>query len=346
MKTSDFDYVLPEELIAQTPIEPRDHSRLMVVHRGTGVIEHKHFYDLPQYLRPGDALVINETKVIPARLLGVKEDTGVPVEVLLLRRENATDWEALVRPGRRLKPGATCVFGDGLLRCTVLENVAETGGRLVRFQYEGVFEELLDRLGEMPLPPYIHEKLQDQSRYQTVYAKAEGSAAAPTAGLHFTPALLEQVRAMGVTVVPVLLHVGLGTFRPVKEEDVDKHVMHSEYYQVTREAADTLNRIRQAGGRLICVGTTSVRTIETVADDGGIIHPGAGETAIFIKPGVKIKAVDALITNFHLPQSTLLMLVSTFLGREQALAAYELAVKEKYRFFSFGDAMFITGVKD
>lgn len=346
MKTSDFDYVLPEELIAQTPIEPRDHSRLMVVHRGTGAIEHTHFYDLPQYLRPGDALVINETKVIPARLLGVKEDTGVPVEVLLLRRENATDWEALVRPGRRLKPGATCVFGDGLLRCTVLENVAETGGRLVRFQYEGVFEELLDRLGEMPLPPYIHEKLQDQSRYQTVYAKAEGSAAAPTAGLHFTPALLEQVRAMGVTVVPVLLHVGLGTFRPVKEEDVDKHVMHSEYYQVTREAADTLNRIRQAGGRLICVGTTSVRTIETVADDGGIIHPGAGETAIFIKPGVKIKAVDALITNFHLPQSTLLMLVSTFLGREQALAAYELAVKEKYRFFSFGDAMFITGVKD
>ena len=346
MKTSDFDYVLPEELIAQTPMEPRDHSWLMVVHRGTGAIEHKHFYDLPQHLRPGDALVINETKVIPARLLGVKEDTGVPVEVLLLRRENATDWEALVRPGRRLKPGATCVFGDGLLRCTVLENVAETGGRLVRFQYEGVFEELLDRLGEMPLPPYIHEKLQDQSRYQTVYAKAEGSAAAPTAGLHFTPALLEQVRAMGVTVVPVLLHVGLGTFRPVKEEDVDKHVMHSEYYQVTREAADTLNRIRQAGGRLICVGTTSVRTIETVADSDGIIHPGAGETAIFIKPGVKIKAVDALITNFHLPQSTLLMLVSTFLGREKALDAYRLAVQEKYRFFSFGDAMFITGVND
>lgn len=346
MKTSDFDYELPEELIAQTPREPRDHSRLMVVHRGTGAIEHKHFFDLLQYLRPGDALVINETKVIPARLMGVKEDTGVPVEVLLLRRESATDWEALVRPGRRLKPGAVCSFGDGLLRCTVLENVAETGGRLVRFQYEGVFEELLDRLGEMPLPPYIHEKLQDQSRYQTVYAKAEGSAAAPTAGLHFTPGLLEQVRAMGVTVVPVLLHVGLGTFRPVKEEDVDKHVMHSEYYQVTREAADTLNRIRQAGGRLICVGTTSVRTIETVADSGGIIHPGAGETAIFIKPGVKIKAVDALITNFHLPQSTLLMLVSTFLGREKALDAYRLAVQEKYRFFSFGDAMFITGVSD
>lgn len=342
MKTSDFDYLLPEELIAQTPIEPRDHSRMMVVHRDTDAIEHRHFYDLTDYLRPGDALVLNETKVIPARLLGVKEDTGVPVEVLLLRRENATDWEALVRPGRRLKPGAVCVFGDGLLRCTVMENVEEIGGRMVRFSYEGVFEELLERLGEMPLPPYIHEKLQDQSRYQTVYARAEGSAAAPTAGLHFTPELLERVRAMGVTIVPVLLHVGLGTFRPVKEEDVDQHVMHSEYYQVTQEAADTLNRIRQAGGRLICVGTTSVRTIETVADEAGIIHPGCGETAIFIKPGVPIKAVDGLVTNFHLPQSTLLMLVSAFLGRERALSAYRLAVEERYRFFSFGDAMFIT----
>lgn len=342
MKTSDFDYLLPEELIAQTPIEPRDHSRMMVVHRDTDAIEHRHFYDLTDYLRPGDALVLNETKVIPARLLGVKEDTGVPVEVLLLRRENATDWEALVRPGRRLKPGAVCVFGDGLLRCTVMENVEEIGGRMVRFSYEGVFEELLERLGEMPLPPYIHEKLQDQSRYQTVYARAEGSAAAPTAGLHFTPELLERVRAMGVTIVPVLLHVGLGTFRPVKEEDVDQHVMHSEYYQVTQEAADTLNRIRQAGGRLICVGTTSVRTIETAADEAGIIHPGCGETAIFIKPGVPIKAVDGLVTNFHLPQSTLLMLVSAFLGRERALSAYRLAVEERYRFFSFGDAMFIT----
>ncbi len=342
MKTSDFDYLLPEELIAQTPIEPRDHSRMMVVHRDTDAIEHRRFYDLTDYLRPGDALVLNETKVIPARLLGVKEDTGVPVEVLLLRRENATDWEALVRPGRRLKPGAVCVFGDGLLRCTVMENVEEIGGRMVRFSYEGVFEELLERLGEMPLPPYIHEKLQDQSRYQTVYARAEGSAAAPTAGLHFTPELLERVRAMGVTIVPVLLHVGLGTFRPVKEEDVDQHVMHSEYYQVTQEAADTLNRIRQAGGRLICVGTTSVRTIETVADEAGIIHPGCGETAIFIKPGVPIKAVDGLVTNFHLPQSTLLMLVSAFLGRERALSAYRLAVEERYRFFSFGDAMFIT----
>ena len=341
MKTSDFDYVLPEELIAQTPMEPRDHSRLMVIRRDAGTREHKHFYDVIDYLRPGDALVINETKVIPARLLGVKEDTGVPVEVLLLRRESATDWEALVRPGRRLKPGAVCSFGDGALRCEILGNVAETGGRLVRFHYEGVFEELLDRLGQMPLPPYIHEKLADPSRYQTVYAKAEGSAAAPTAGLHFTPELLARIREKGVTVVPVLLHVGLGTFRPVKEEDVDDHVMHSEFYQVTSEAADTLNRIRQGGGRLICVGTTSVRTIETVATADSVIHPGSGETAIFIKPGVKIKAVDGLITNFHLPQSTLLMLVSTFLGRENALDAYNEAVRERYRFFSFGDAMLI-----
>ena len=344
MKTSDFYYDLPEELIAQTPVEPRDHSRLMAVPLN-GEPEHRHFYDLPEYLRPGDALVINETKVIPARLLGMKADTGVPVEVLLLRRQNATDWEALVRPGRRLKPGAVCSFGDGMLSCEVLGNVAETGGRIVRFHFNGVFEELLDRLGEMPLPPYIHEKLADRGRYQTVYAKAEGSAAAPTAGLHFTPELLERIRAMGVTIVPVLLHVGLGTFRPVKEEDVDDHVMHSEFYQVTKDAADTLNRIRQSGGRLICVGTTSVRTIETVADDSGVIHPGAGDTAIFIKPGVRIKAVDGLVTNFHLLESTLLMLVSAFMGRERALSAYRIAVQERYRFFSFGDAMFIEGRK-
>ena len=341
MKTSDFDYVLPEELIAQTPMEPRDHSRLLVYHRGDDTIEHKHFYDILDYLREGDALVINETKVIPARLLGVKEDTGVPVEVLLLRRQNATDWEALVRPGRRLKPGAMCSFGDGLLRCEIMGNVEEIGGRVVRFHYEGVFEELLERLGEMPLPPYIHEKLMDQTRYQTVYAKAEGSAAAPTAGLHFTPELMERIKAKGVTVVPVLLHVGLGTFRPVKAEDVDEHKMHSEFYEVTQEAADTLNAIRARGGRLICVGTTSVRTIETAATEDGIIHAGSGDTAIFIKPGVKIKAVDALITNVHLPQSTLLMLVSTFMGRENALHTYNTAVSEKYRFFSFGDAMFI-----
>ena len=341
MKTSDFDYDLPEELIAQTPVEPRDHSRLLVYHRKDGQVEHKHFYDIIDYLNPGDALVINETKVIPARLLGVKEDTGVPVEVLLLRRHSATDWEALVRPGRRLRPGTVCSFGDGLLRCEVLDNVEEIGGRIVRFMCDGVFEEVLDRLGEMPLPPYIHEKLQDASRYQTVYAKQEGSAAAPTAGLHFTPELLDRIRVKRITVVPVLLHVGLGTFRPVKVENAEEHVMHSEFCQVSPEAADTLNRIRSAGGRIVCVGTTSVRTLETMADDDGIIHPGARDTAIFIYPGVKIKAVDALITNFHLPQSTLLMLVSALTGREEALRVYREAVQERYRFFSFGDAMFI-----
>ena len=346
MRTADFDYDLPEELIAQTPVEPRDHSRLLVVHRGDGSREHKHFYDIVDYLNPGDALVINETKVIPARLLGVKEGAdsqghSVPVEVFLLRRENATDWEALVKPGRRLKPGAVCVFGDGLLRCEILSSVPEIGGRIVRFHYDGVFEVILDRLGEMPLPPYIHEKLADRTRYQTVYAKNEGSAAAPTAGLHFTPELLERVKAKGVTVVPVTLHVGLGTFRPVTVEDVDSHVMHSESYHVSQEAADKLNSIRAAGGRIICVGTTSVRTLETVATEDGVIHPGAGDTAIFIYPGKKIKAVDALITNFHLPQSTLLMLVSAFMGRDTALDVYREAVGERYRFFSFGDAMFI-----
>ncbi|MDO4484279.1 MAG: tRNA preQ1(34) S-adenosylmethionine ribosyltransferase-isomerase QueA [Clostridia bacterium] len=341
MKTSDFDYFLPEEQIAQTPAEPRDHARLLVYHRADNTIEHKHFYDVVDYLRPGDALVINETKVIPARLLGVKEDTGVPVEILLLRRQSANDWEALVRPGRRLKPGTWVSFGEGLLRAEIMDNVQEIGGRVVRFHYEGVFEELLDKLGEMPLPPYIHEKLENKELYQTVYAKQEGSAAAPTAGLHFTPELMEKVREKGVTIVPVLLHVGLGTFRPVKEEDVDKHVMHSEFYEVTKEAADTLNAIKQAGGRIVCVGTTSVRTIETAAADDGTIIPGSGDTAIFIKPGVKVKAVDALITNFHLPQSTLLMLVSTLMGRDEALATYNTAVKEGYRFFSFGDAMMI-----
>ncbi len=341
MRTADFDYFLPEELIAQTPVEPRDHSRMMVVHRATGVREHKHFYDIIDYLNPNDALVINETKVIPARLLGIKEDTGVPVEVLLLRRQNTTDWEALVQPGRRLKPGAVCSFGDGLLKCEVLSSVPEIGGRIVRFMYEGVFEELLDRLGEMPLPPYIHEKLQDRDRYQTVYAKNVGSAAAPTAGLHFTPDLLEKVKQKGVTIVPVTLHVGLGTFRPVTVEDVNTHVMHSEWYQVTPEAADTLNAIRRNGGRIVCVGTTSVRTLETVTTEDGVVHADAGDTAIFIYPGKKINAVDALITNFHLPQSTLLMLVSTLMGRETALKVYEEAVAEKYRFFSFGDAMLI-----
>ena len=341
MKTSDFDYELPDELIAQTPMEPRDHSRLLVYHREDGSVEHKHFYDIIDYLNPNDALVINNTKVIPARLLGVKEETGVPVEVLLLRRQNATDWEALVRPGRRLKPGTVCTFGDGLLRCEILDNVEEIGGRIVRFIYDGVFEEILDQLGEMPLPPYIHEKLEDPNRYQTVYAKQEGSAAAPTAGLHFTPELLDRIRAKGITIVPVLLHVGLGTFRPVKEDDVDNHVMHTEFCEVTPEAAETLNRIRAAGGRIVCVGTTSVRTLETMATPDGIVHTGSQDTAIFIKPGVQIKAVDALITNFHLPQSTLLMLISTLMGREEALRVYREAVQERYRFFSFGDAMFI-----
>lgn len=341
MKTSDFDYELPEELIAQTPMEPRDHSRLLVYHRKDGSVEHKYFYDIIDYLNPNDALVINNTKVIPARLLGVKEETGVPVEVLLLRRQNATDWEALVRPGRRLKPGTVCTFGDGLLRCEILDNVEEIGGRIVRFIYDGVFEEILDQLGEMPLPPYIHEKLEDPNRYQTVYAKQEGSAAAPTAGLHFTPELLDRIRAKGITIVPVLLHVGLGTFRPVKEDDVDNHVMHTEFCEVTPEAAETLNRIRAAGGRIVCVGTTSVRTLETMATPDGIVHAGSQDTAIFIKPGVQIKAVDALITNFHLPQSTLLMLISTLMGREEALRVYREAVQERYRFFSFGDAMFI-----
>ncbi|MBR1684783.1 MAG: tRNA preQ1(34) S-adenosylmethionine ribosyltransferase-isomerase QueA, partial [Clostridia bacterium] len=328
MKTTDFDYVLPEELIAQTPAEPRDHARLMVC-PAEGSREDHIFYEVIDYLHSGDALVINETKVIPARLLGEKEDTGVPVEFLLLRRQDKDVWEALVRPGRRLKPGTTVSFGNGLLRAEVLGTVEDTGGRMVRFLYEGIFEELLDRLGEMPLPPYIHEKLEDPSLYQTVYAKQEGSAAAPTAGLHFTPELLDRIREKGVSVVPVLLHVGLGTFRPVKEENVDDHKMHSEWYQVTREAADTLNAIRAKGGRIVCVGTTSVRTLETVADDQGMIHPGSGETQIFIKPGVPIKAVDALITNFHLPQSTLLMLVSAFMGREEALSAYRESVEKR-----------------
>ena len=341
MKTADFDYELPERLIAQTPAEPRDHSRLLVVHRKDQSIEHRHFYDVIDYLHPGDALVINETRVIPARLTGVKEETGVPVEVLLLRRENTSDWEALVRPGRRLKPGTFCSFGDGALRCEILENVPETGGRMVRFHFDGVFEELLDRLGEMPLPPYIHEKLENPERYQMVYAKEEGSAAAPTAGLHFTPELLERIRAKGITVVPVLLHVGLGTFRPVQVENVETHEMHSEFCQVTPEAAETLNAVRKAGGRIVCVGTTSVRTLETMAEEDGTIRAGAGETRIFIYPGVRIKAVDALITNFHLPQSTLLMLVSAFIGREQTLSIYREAVRENYRFFSFGDAMLI-----
>ena len=340
MKTSDFYYDLPERLIAQTPASPRDAARMMVIHRDTGLREDRIFRDLPSYLRPGDVMVINQTKVIPARLLGEKEDTGVPAEVLLLRRIDRDSWETLVRPGRRLKKGAVVSFGGGLLRARI-GDTTDAGGRVVTFLYEGVFEELLDRLGEMPLPPYIHEKLEDPSQYQTIYAKQEGSAAAPTAGLHFTPEVMDRVRAAGVEIVPVLLHVGLGTFRPVKAEDVSEHKMHSEFYQVTEEAAEKINAARKNGGRVVCIGTTSVRTLETVADENGVVHPGMGDTSIFITPGVRLKATDALLTNFHLPESTLLMLVSALMGREEALAAYREAVEKEYRFFSFGDCMLI-----
>ena len=340
MKTSDFFYELPEELIAQTPAEPRDSSRLMVVHRDTGKIEHRVFRDVIDYLNPEDVLVVNHTRVIPARLYGAKEGSGGAIEFLLLRRLNLTDWEVILKPGKKAKPGARFVFGNGELKAEILQ-VAEDGGRMVRFFWEGVFEEVLERLGNMPLPPYIHEKLQDPTRYQTVYAKVDGSAAAPTAGLHFTPELLEAIRGKGVDIVPVLLHVGLGTVRPVKEEDVENHHMHSEYYEVTEEQAQRINAARKRGGRVVCVGTTSVRTLETVCDENGVIRPGNGFTQIFIRPGVPVRAVDALITNFHLPGSTLLMLISALMGRETALAAYELAVKERYRFFSFGDAMLI-----
>lgn len=342
MKTSDFYYDLPERLIAQTPMEPRDAARMMVIHRDTGLREDRIFRDLPEYLNPGDVMVINQTKVIPARLLGEKEETQVPVEILLLKRIDKDRWETLVRPGRRLKKGVTVSFGGGILRARI-GDTTDAGGRIVEFLYEGVFEELLDRLGEMPLPPYIHEKLQDPSQYQTIYARQEGSAAAPTAGLHFTPEVMERVREKGIEIVPVLLHVGLGTFRPVKAEDVSEHKMHSEYYEVTPEAAEKINAARRNGGRIVCIGTTSVRTLETVADDSGIVHPGMGDTSIFITPGVKLKATDVLLTNFHLPESTLLMLVSAFMGRKEALAAYREAVEKEYRFFSFGDCMLITG---
>lgn len=340
MKKSDFFYELPQELIAQTPVEPRDHSRMLVYDRADKSVRHLHFYDLPQFLRPGDTLVLNETKVIPARLLGVKEQTGVPVELLLLKRLERDVWEALVRPGRRLMPGAFCSFGEGLLRAEIVD-MAEGGARRVRFHYQGVFEELLDELGQMPLPPYIHEHLEDQSRYQTVYAKQEGSAAAPTAGLHFTPELLAKLRGMGVNVVPVLLHVGLGTFRPVKTEDVSEHQMHVEHYELSRASAEAINAARAAGGRCVCVGTTSVRTLETVADERGLLREQSGDTGIFITPGYRFRAVDALITNFHLPESTLIMLVSALMGREEALRVYAEAVRERYRFFSFGDCMLI-----
>lgn len=338
MKLSDFMYDLPEERIAQTPVEPRDHSRLMVVHRDTGAIEHKHFYDVIDYLNPGDALVINDTRVIPARLYG-ERPTGGACEVLLLKQLAPKKWETLVKPGKKLKPGAEIVFGDGRLRGRVLETT-DVGGRIVAFECEGTFEAVLDELGEMPLPPYIHEALEDRERYQTVYAKREGSAAAPTAGLHFTPELLEKIREKGIEIVPVLLHVGLGTFRPVKVENVEDHHMHTEYFEVSEEAAEKVNAARARGNRVIAVGTTSVRTLESACESGKLL-PMRGDTGIFIRPGYRYQMVDALITNFHLPGSTLMMLVSALYDREKILAAYELAVKEQYRFFSFGDAMLI-----
>ncbi len=338
MKLSDFMYDLPEARIAQTPVEPRDHSRLMVIHRDTGAIEHRHFYDIIDYLNPGDCLVINETKVIPARLYG-ERPTGGAVEVLLLKQLGPKRWETLVRPGKKLKPGAEVLFGDGRLKCRVMETT-DVGGRIVEFECEGSFEAALDALGEMPLPPYIHEKLQDRDRYQTVYAKQDGSAAAPTAGLHFTPGLMDRIRAKGVDIVPVLLHVGLGTFRPVKVENIEEHEMHSEYFEVTPEAADRVNAARARGGRIIAVGTTSVRTLESAAEGGRLVSK-RGDTNIFIKPGYRFQLVDALITNFHLPGSTLIMLVSALWDRERILEAYKTAVENEYRFFSFGDAMLI-----
>ena len=336
MKTSDFYYDLPQELIAQTPADPRDSARMLVYHRDTGETEDRIFRDLPDYLRPGDVMVINETRVIPARLLGVKTETGIPVEVLLLRRLDRDRWETLVKPGRRLKKGTHVSFGEGKLTCEIGDTTS-AGGRVVTFSYDGVFEALLDELGQMPLPPYIHEKLENPEMYQTVYARQDGSAAAPTAGLHFTPELLDRIRAKGVDIVPVLLHVGLGTFRPVKVENIEEHEMHSEYFEVTQDAADRINRARKNGGRIVCIGTTSVRTLETVATADGVVHPGSGMTKIFIKPGVPFKTTDVLLTNFHLPESTLLMLVSAFIGREEALRVYKEAVDKKYRFFSFGD---------
>lgn len=340
MKVSDFDYSLPEELIAQRPIDKRDESRLLVYNKADGSIEHRVFKDIAEYLHEGDCLVLNDTKVIPARLLGKKEDTGGSMEFVLLGRQNDDVWRVLVRPGRRAQIGTRFVFADGLLRAEVLDKTEE-GGRLVRFFYDGVFEEVLDKAGIMPLPPYIHEELKDRDRYQTVYARHSGSAAAPTAGLHFTPELLQKITRSGVKVAKVTLHVGIGTFRPVKTENLEDHIMHEEVYNVDASAADIINRTKEAGGRVIAVGTTSLRTIESIADTRGYIKPCTGSTDIFIYPGYKFKVTDALITNFHLPKSTLLMLVSALAGREEILRIYSEAIEKRYRFFSFGDAMFI-----
>ena len=340
MKTSDFNFDLPPELIAQTPLERRDASRLLTLDKHTGETSHLHFYDLPTLLRPGDCLVLNDSRVLPARLIGHREPGGGAVEIVLLIDRGEKVWECLVRPGRKVKPGVRLSFGDGALKAEVLE-VKEGGNRLIRFEYEGIFLELLERLGKMPLPPYIKEELQDAERYQTVYSREVGSAAAPTAGLHFTKELLEQIKAMGVRVCYVTLHVGLGTFRPVKAEDITDHEMHSEFCMISEQTAETINQTKREGGRVICVGTTSCRTLESWAAEDGTLKECSGWTNIFIYPGYKFKVLDCLVTNFHLPESTLIMLVSALAGREHVLAAYEEAVRERYRFFSFGDAMFI-----
>lgn len=340
MKLSDFNYHLPEELIAQDPLLKRSDSRLMVLNRETGSIEHRAFHNIIEYLNPGDCLVVNETKVLPARLIGVKEGTGASIEVLLLKRVDDRVWETLVKPGKKARPGARISFGEGKLVGEVMD-VVEEGNRIVRFEYEGIFEEVLDELGQMPLPPYITHALEDKNRYQTVYAKHTGSAAAPTAGLHFTEELLEQIEEKGVKIARVTLHVGLGTFRPVKVENILEHHMHSEFYMIDEDAAEIINTTKKNGGKIISVGTTSTRTLESVADENGLVKPCSGWTEIFIYPGYKFKIVDKLITNFHLPESTLLMLVSALYDREKILEAYEEAVEQKYRFFSFGDAMFI-----
>lgn len=340
MKTSDFYYDLPEELIAQTPVEPRDSSRMLVLNRESGEISHRHFYDIIDLLKEGDCLILNDSRVLPARIFGKKENTGANVEFLLLKHIENKRWEALARPGRKAKPGVKFIFGDGLMSCTVVD-VTEEGNRILDFECEGSFYEALDRLGQMPLPPYIHEKLKDKERYQTVYSRELGSAAAPTAGLHFTKELLERIRQKGVNIGYVTLHVGLGTFRPVKVDDVTKHHMHSEHYELPEETARLINQTKQNGGRVISVGTTSCRTLETVAKKEGCIKAGEGWTDIFIYPGFKFEVLDGLITNFHLPESTLIMLVSAFAGYDNVMNAYKVAVEEKYRFFSFGDAMII-----
>lgn len=340
MDVKDFDYYLPEELIAQDPLEDRASSRLLVLDKNTGDVEHKIFKDIIDYLRPGDCLVLNDTKVIPARLIGTKEDTGATIEVLLLKRREDSTWECLVKPGKKARTGARIVFGDGLLVGEITD-VLEDGNRLIRFEFDGIFEEILDELGQMPLPPYITHKLQDKNRYQTVYAKNEGSAAAPTAGLHFTNELLDAIKAKGVKIAKVTLHVGLGTFRPVKVDKIEEHHMHTETYCITKEEADKINDAKASGGRVIAVGTTSCRTIESAATEDGFVPAKSGDTDIFIYPGYKFKVLDCLITNFHLPESTLVMLVSALAGKDKIMNAYSVAVKERYRFFSFGDAMFI-----